>query len=780
VTARTEAAPATPDPPTPTVTPSPTPVLPPLSITGRIGGGGDDQPSIVADGNAVYVGESRHVFAYDVSDPSRPRELDQLPLPPVPERRGGWRNILSLEAHEKILYVFELSGRTHLVDISQPGALALAGQPFDVGESLEGGLTLRETALDDDESLVVLLEREDDEHGSTGELRRIDISDPLRPAIDASLDLPKGAWDMVVDDGRALVAGWNTSGPSRPRQGLWVVDVRLPGEMRQIQELDWTGLDGDSYPTLAWLTAADGWAYVSGWGFAEFDTGRPDDPYGIAALRWDEPAARYEKRGLVSFDQYFAPETEDDCAEAQAENRALIFGTPGPRRYCGDRVHAFPRHWVVVNDVLWVLQDLSDDLVQDLVFAVSLRSFDLEDPSRPRDLGSVHTNLQPPSSDMAVIGTTAVIPLSNQRLVTFDLSDPEDPRQQGTFQGLGRVDTVQPVPDRAGWLATSRAIVDATHPESPRRVARSAGGHLAGSYVYRAQRWEGLIIEDISEPSHPREVARVEVPGYALWVFVDESASRAYVGHTGHGTKGLRWQGPEPTDGILVFDVSSADAPKLLWEIDASQLLPLADRPLSVLAYERNTFQGFHAIGSNARLFEGQTLFALDVSSSEAQQPLGRFDVTSPARLIGPWAPLGDEMLVMREAVLEVGRYEHRHLGGDLVVLDLTDPTMVREVGRLPMSTERPGALGVVGDLALLADDTGFHVVDLGDVSSPRIVGSFANPYPIAAISVADGIVYLAAGTEGLLITSLDALHQGSSAAPPQQSGASIASTVWQ
>jgi hypothetical protein len=192
-----------------------------------------------------------------------------------------------------------------------------------------------------------------------------------------------------------------------------------------------------------------------------------------------------------------------------------------------------------------------------------LSRIDLSDPSRPR----VAWNLQLPGDDypypaqlyaLDVSGGYAYVGAGDVGLHVVDVRDPERPRWLTTLEVDANTVAVQGNLAAVGGLRELN-LVDVGDPNRPRVVGtiRSAGGSsdlkLLGGHLY-VVRFDpgGLLIYDVSDPTHPLPVGSLSVD------YPDDlevSASYAYI------ASGL-------DDAVVVIDVSDPANPTQVSRLD--------------------------------------------------------------------------------------------------------------------------------------------------------------------------------------------------------------------
>ncbi|MGQ9555114.1 MAG: LVIVD repeat-containing protein [Anaerolineae bacterium] len=110
------------------------------------------------------------------------------------------------------------------------------------------------------------------------------------------------------------------------------------------------------------------------------------------------------------------------------------------------------------------------------------------------------------------------------------------------------------------------------------------------------------------------------------------------------------------------------------------------------------------------------------------------------------------------EAVYVSGDYAYIGLGPRLAILDISDPSQPRELGRSDTLAGFVYAVQVVGDYAYVAaGEAGLRILSVADKAHPAEVGFYDPAPPIHAdrVHVVDDYAYVADGFDGLHIISV-------------------------
>ncbi len=226
---------------------------------------------------------------------------------------------------------------------------------------------------------------------------------------------------------------------------------------------------------------------------------------------------------------------------------------------------------------------------------------------------------------------------------------------------------------------------------------------LAEGYAFCAY-YNGLVVLSLADPSAPRLVSLLRLPGSALDLTVSEGIAYVADGHA----------------GLQVVDLSDPAAPRRIGAYASA-------------GYVTSVW----VEGDFAYLIDrDRGLIVLDVSEPTSPIRVGEYtDLECPAAV------------AVREGIAYVASC-------GLSLLDVADPSDPREIGglRLPVRVNR---LLVRERLAYLATDVGIKVVNLADESQPIVSGSYNTPEPVLGLHVAGTHLYLANGKAGVTVLSL-------------------------
>jgi hypothetical protein len=439
-----------------------------------------------------------------------------------------------------------------------------------------------------------------------------------------------------------------------------------------------------------------------------------------------------------------------------------------------------------------------------------LQVLDVSDPAKPKSIGAYNS----PGWAMDVVAKGNLVYLADASggLRILDVSDKSNITEKGNFSTPDGHAQHLAVDGGTIFLADIRAgvhIVDVSTPSRPRRtgvyspMGIAQAVTIANGYAYVAAQNYGLRVIDLTDVTHPSQVARVdtELPavtiassGHAVYVgtfvggksklapslfAVDVSdpfhskASRPQPleGHTGITTA----QGKPPPSGniislvsrymftqgtilynagewgLLLVDISDRLAPHELGFIQTTGDPSLPDSAIAVSV----------AVAGNVAYLavSGAGLYLIDVSNPKQPALLGVFNEQVPGGKDPKTGKLADVALAPPYAYI---------LYDDMVrVLDISDPKHPKGLGAfpVPLPTFNNGggvrALAVDGNKLFIADHAaGLIELDVTDPTHLKLVGQLRLPGIASWVIVDRGLVYVADGEGGLFI--VQAVQQSS------------------
>jgi len=593
-----------------------------------------------------------------------------------------------------------------------------------------------------------------------GGLRVIDLADPTDPVrvgsyVSTATSRPVQL--VAVQDTFAYLA--------YPAGGLEVVDVSNPGDPKRVggYAADW------SWPKRLVVTPQHALVAVGGDGLAIFDITAPANP---TLLSQHTTGGMTEDVAVSGHYAYLAT--------GSAGLEVLDWSDPTAPQTVGRYSSGLVQAVALTGSIVWIITeangleglDVSDPTnpqrrsvlptgisAQHLVIegtrayasaGYGWEIFDLSDPDTPQHIAGYNTEQL--ITSIAVSDSSAF--LTSDALHVFDISDPANALPLGRYsEGEGWGSQVG-VDGPLAYLADARAglqVIDVSAgPDLPQRghhapSSNALGLALAGDHVYVADSSAGLEVFDISNPSDPLRVGQLATIRSALGLAVSGNLAYLLDSDLLESPAAPRGYGGE----LRVMDVSD----------------PVHPREIGVYNLEGSS-QRVAVSGSHALVAVGWREFVNvqedpPVSQAVYRGELQVIDISDPTnpRLVGrheaPWWAADLAVAGSYVCLLTRSTQEDR---SRLVILDLSDPTNPRPVG----AYERPGwaaAVAVAGNYAFLgcqgntADS--LDILDLADPVHPRRIGGSNAFRSASGLVVVDHRLFVAAGDEGLVILEL-------------------------
>lgn len=395
-----------------------------------------------------------------------------------------------------------------------------------------------------------------------------------------------------------------------------------------------------------------------------------------------------------------------------------------------------------------------------------------------------------------VLGDVAILG-EGPRLVTLDLSDPENPVEIGRSAPLPNHivdlavtgDHVVAAADLYGLRILS--VEDPAHPVEIGSIAphdSALGVFVVGDTAYLADRGEGLAIVSLEDKTAPQIIGSLDTPGTAYDVVV--AGDYAYVADMRGGLRVVSVADPtEPIevgscetvedavdvflDGEIAYVANQYDGLEIVSVADPANPVHLAslriDRPTDILVmgdllYVSTEWSGIVVVsvadrqqpvelarfgdpggGRSLALHDG-TLLAADaarglhvfsLSDPEAPERIGAFDTAS----------YGEDILVAGDLALLVDYHEGLH------VISVADPARPDGIGFFPLTSAV--GLDARGGLAFLCSPDGIVIVDLSDPTSPAQLSSVRLGAQAQAVAIDGDYAYVLSPYKGLRVVSI-------------------------
>jgi hypothetical protein len=392
--------------------------------------------------------------------------------------------------------------------------------------------------------------------------------------------------------------------------------------------------------------------------------------------------------------------------------------------------------------------------------APGLRLVDFSSPLNPVLLGSLTTS---PAVSVAGEGNLAVIAAKGGGAVIVDISNPSSPRKVGSYSYTNGVNACQ-------WVA------------------------MRGNRVFDADLFAGLISIDITDPTKPKELERIKVPGgtirgvttvsdfaYVAWETSSSNSFYTALSYDLTDPAGLKQTGTILADsfvtefsaagdrlyvaqngeGIGIYDNSVAGHPALLRRF-GSYMAPRNVHVSEGLAFVSSTFGRFDIFDlgdpTEPRWISGLTMRSpVDAAASGnvaaicVDQGLQLLDISDPSN------PIRKGFFTNAcEGVALSGKYAFlASKGGGIVVVDISTPENPVRAGGLFRSGQGH-ALRLVGDRCYVANRFSLEILDVSNPAMPVALGRLALPNWVFDVAISGKYAYVADGPGGLKVIDVN------------------------
>ena len=422
----------------------------------------------------------------------------------------------------------------------------------------------------------------------------------------------------------------------------------------------------------------------------------------------------------------------------------------------------------------------------------SFRILDVSDPANPVQIGAHGTTAT--AQGVAVKGDYAYIADSYEGMQVMDISDSTAPapvilmETHYMAQKVVVLDTLAYVADMGIYT------FDISDPEAPVQLDFDATGSewifditIQGSYLYAANRYDGLRIYDLSTPANPVSIEVCNTPGIAYGVGVENSV--CYVADSHKGIQAINATSITSTyimgnfeaagesrvvkslhqyvlvandfGGLKILDtsdpenpteISSCETPDLAYDIAIdSPYVYIADYNAGLKVIDISDIHNPQGVGSwgsangvNAVCFSNDRVYLVDVIHG-----LSIINVLDPEhpQFLGEFDQDGDDVFVE-------GNYAYMACGSaGLVIVDVSNPALPVECGTL--DTEGGcNAIVVRDQVAYIADEGGGLLsVDVSDPYAPSLMDAeISVGWAAMDVDIFGSLAYVANYGEGLQI----------------------------
>ena len=493
--------------------------------------------AISTDGDAVGVAvDGSHLFVssdvlevFDITDSTLPSPVATLDVTGTPHLS---RDRLLLGAPDGL----------RIVDVSDPSSPTVLGW---LETEWQGPGSVVNAMASTGDLIFVAAWRGDP---LSGFFHVVDIADPGAPELLASVDLGDPVAGLTIRDGFLTVGV--------AYQGVFVTyDVSDPRSPRPVASLAAT-TPGEESPnektSIHGLFETESIAFV----------GLHENPWGdeLTALRMIDMADPAQPMFIGTL-----PSRGQTTGVATAEGFAVSTGTD-LRVFDLTDPRVPVSTWIAEGPVLDNQIEIFGDVAYAAAGRYGLRIIDLADPTNRHEIAAVAMECRAIDVDagrLYVAGATPPYATSDAFLKVYDLADPRNPVEIGSFEPAPDFRQIAVLDDIAVGLSleTRISVMDVSDPTAPVAIAHlflfngpPTSVTISGQHAYltasaKHDWWPtddlGLIIIDISDPFHPVDAATVDTPGDARDVTV--SGNLAYVS--------------DGDNGVLVFDITDPTNP---------------------------------------------------------------------------------------------------------------------------------------------------------------------------------------------------------------------------
>ena len=378
-----------------------------------------------------------------------------------------------------------------------------------------------------------------------------------------------------------------------------------------------------------------------------------------------------------------------------------------------------------------------------LIDDVGLAILDFSNPLEPQQIGCCPIEGIP--VDISIDGDFAYVSTymgDSTKVHIIDISNPEAPREKGVY---ATVIYVQPEygEKRYGFMAIRDLCI-------------------SGHYLYFRELFGGLFVLDVTDPSEPKKVAHVYI----------EQIRELYVSRDFAYCAGF-------SGGLLIFDISNPASPELVgnWDpgdqvlgiVSSGDYLYAADGYDGLLVLDISDPHNVHQVG----FWKGDIGNGFDVGYEFQDLCLsgnylyvvdsgGRiyvFDITDPTH---PIKKSDYDLDCQGAFFIDIaGNYACVTYYSELIypygvaVIDISNPSNLREIGRYEPQDTYMGKIRISGQYAYVASSVGLKVIDISEPENPREVGGYDIDGGADFLFIRDHYLYISTDFAGFLILDI-------------------------
>ncbi len=614
---------------------------------------------LVKEGGYIYSSAGRWLVIFDAADEDNPVEVGRIE---VPEEIG------TIAVSGGFAYIATWPSRLQVIDVSVPESpelIATLDDPF----SLE--IWWRSMAVQD--GYVYICGNVYPGWGALtyGELWVIDVSVPAEPVNASVFTIVNSRLADLVLSGSYIYL--------LDSAGTWTLDVTVP-EFPVVKAYMYIG----GY--LESLGRQRDLVYCNGGDFAVSDYSDPINPAIIANVPWGGYYADMAVQGNYAYS------ANDD------DGLVTVFDV------ADSTAPAVAANLTTVRNSTNLVVDGGRAYVAD--WGLGLAVADISDPLAPAFVG--YQELGGSYLDLEIANGHAYVADNYRGIWIVDTADPDSPEELGGVELPPPDDIASNTPyyNQLAFLddhlyavywqsGYSLHVFDATRPDTLVMVCDYPLANWlydlkgSGRYIYGADYYTGaLLVIEVTTPSAPEEVGRLEIPGVNfqdLAVLDDIVAVRTY-------SAGMRFS---------IIDVSNPSEP-----VPAAEILPEEGFAFS---YAPPILDGSHLYVFDYQTEVGSTttltrVVAYDISDPANPAPAGSLELATP---------LCD--VVLSSAVFEDKIFVGCEGGVTLKVIDISDPANMTQVGWNYMGTGATNLQTADGLAYMTTWDEGLIVVDHHD-----------------------------------------------------------------
>ncbi|MDP2949890.1 MAG: selenium-binding protein SBP56-related protein, partial [Chloroflexota bacterium] len=256
---------------------------------------------------------------------------------------------------------------------------------------------------------------------------------------------------------------------------------------------------------------------------------------------------------------------------------------------------------------------------------------------------------------------------------------------------------------------------------------------LSGKYLYVADWGTGVVVMDVSNPLSPRQVGSIQTEGKAQALYLD--GDRLYV---------TEYRGQDAPDAVTMLSLADAAHPRRLGEY-SYQDVDYGNATLKDVTVQ----EGFMYALTSSISRGGTYLLVVDVHDPASPRLVTRYE--RPSVDWTDWTQLDSLAVVGNYAYIGAYPFPVRVLTATppprtqgVLVLDISDPKAIKEVGRVESLV--PERMVLAAGRLYATDGAHVAMFDVSEPSQPQLIDLWDETNNISSLQVAGGFVYLTRG----------------------------------